>query len=161
MRSAALALALAACDNPTRLAGEAVVMVSDAAGGAAFADELVWTGVLAYGFGDLDGEILESAIVGVMADPCAPRLDIRFAGEPRTHTVALPAGGTIVVRRGGGSPCPQEPELRWGATAGTLTITLDDDVVAASFTGVTMAPLTPAATGTFTIARSAAAVDYR
>ena len=119
------------------------------------------TGVLAYGFGSSDGAIAESALVGVMEDPCEPRLDIRFAGEPRSHTLALPAGGTISVRRGGGSQCPREPELRWGATTGSLAITLDDEVVTASFAGVAMAPLTPAATGTFTIAGSAAALDYR
>ncbi|MEJ7602984.1 MAG: hypothetical protein WKG01_34170 [Kofleriaceae bacterium] len=167
MRSAVLVLVLIGCGGPTRLAGEAVVTVSDVTGGAAVPeDELVWIGVLAYGFGADGGDITESALVGVAPDPCDLRLDIRFAGEPRSQTIELPDGGTIFVRRGGGSQCPRDPEMRWGSTTGTLAVTLDGELVTAAFSGVAMAPrMIPgmaanAAPGGFPIAGSAAAIDY-
>ncbi|HEY5936168.1 MAG TPA: hypothetical protein VIU61_16070 [Kofleriaceae bacterium] len=166
-RAALIVLVCAACGGPGGRAGEATFTFGDVSEAQVPSGEVAWTGVLAYGFGGTSGEILESALVGVMPDPCDVKFDLRFEGEPTTETFAIDLRTTILIRRGGGTMCPSEPEMLWGATAGELAITLEGNLVTASFSDIAMAPATipgmtsNAAMGMFLLSGSAAALDYR
>ena len=167
MRAVAGLLVCAACGGPGGRAGEAAFTFGGVTDAQVPSGEVTWTGVLAYGFGGTSGEILESALVGAMPDPCDVKFDLRVAGEPTTETFAIDLRTTILIRRGGGTMCPSEPEMVWGATVGELAITLEGNLVTASFSDVAMAPATipgttsNAAIGMFVLSGSAAALDYR
>lgn len=151
---------LAACGGPGGRAGEAAFTFSGVTDAQVPSGDVAWTGVLAYGYGGTSGEITESALVAAMPDPCDVRFELRFDGEPATETFAIDLRAVILIRRGGGAKCPSEPEMLWTATAGELAVTLEGNLVTASFSDVAMAP-SNAATGMFFVSGSAAALDYR